>query len=122
MPHSSRAEHSQDLKNAVAWDVTPSVSCENRRFTRMYPLHHQGGKNQRIRNNVSSDKLLVTANVVRSSLTLSILIMEAILSFETLNITYLKLYPSLLWSASDCPSNSCHQCATIPAFATELGV
>jgi hypothetical protein len=29
------------IKNAVFWEVTPWVSCMNRRFGRTYHLHHQ---------------------------------------------------------------------------------
>jgi hypothetical protein len=43
------------MKHALFWVVTPYVSCKNRRFGGMYRLHHQGDKNQRARNNVSSN-------------------------------------------------------------------
>jgi hypothetical protein len=43
------------MKNVVFWDVTPSGSCENRRFGESYQLRHQGDKNRRARNNVSSN-------------------------------------------------------------------
>jgi hypothetical protein len=43
------------MKNAVFWNVTPCGSCKNRRFGGMYRLHHQGDKNWRARNNVSSN-------------------------------------------------------------------
>jgi hypothetical protein len=54
----------------------------------MYHFHHQGEKNQRDRNNVSSNvhsklQMLVTANVVPSLLTYFTLMMEAIRSSET---------------------------------------
>jgi hypothetical protein len=42
-------------KNAVFWDVAPCGSCKYRRFGGMYRLHHQGDKNRRARNNVSSN-------------------------------------------------------------------
>jgi hypothetical protein len=42
------------MQNAVLWDVTPCGSCKNRRFGGMERLYHQGDKNQRARNNVSS--------------------------------------------------------------------
>jgi hypothetical protein len=42
------------MKDAVIWGVTPYGSCKNRRFGGTYRLHHQGGKNQRARNNVST--------------------------------------------------------------------
>jgi hypothetical protein len=48
----------------------------------MYQLHYQGEKNQPARNDV-----IVTANVVPSSLILTTLTMEAICSFETLVLT-----------------------------------
>jgi hypothetical protein len=35
--------------------VTPCGSFENRRFGGTYPLHHQSEKNQRARNNLSSN-------------------------------------------------------------------
>jgi hypothetical protein len=41
------------IKNAVFWVVTPCCSCKNRRFGGIYRLHHQGGKIQRAKNNVS---------------------------------------------------------------------
>jgi hypothetical protein len=43
------------MKNAIFWDVMLCVSCKNRRFGGMYCHHHQGNKNQRARNNVSSN-------------------------------------------------------------------
>jgi hypothetical protein len=43
------------MKNVVFWDVTLCDSSENRRFRRIYRLHHQGEKNQRIRYNVSTN-------------------------------------------------------------------
>jgi hypothetical protein len=43
------------LKDAVFWDGTPCESCTNRSFEGMYRLYHQGEKNQRARNNVSSN-------------------------------------------------------------------
>jgi hypothetical protein len=60
-------------KNAVFWDVTPSGSCKNRCFRRMYHLHHQGDKNRQT-SNISCKyhlhsvfRFLVTANIVPSS-------------------------------------------------------
>jgi hypothetical protein len=41
--------------SVVFWGVTSSGSCKNRCFGGMYSLHHQGGKNQRAKNNVSSN-------------------------------------------------------------------
>jgi hypothetical protein len=40
-------------KNAIFWDVTPCGSCKNRRFRGTYRFHHEAGKNQRGKNNVS---------------------------------------------------------------------
>jgi hypothetical protein len=40
---------------AVLWDVTPCGSRKNTRFGGTYRPHHQGEKNQRARNNVSSN-------------------------------------------------------------------
>jgi hypothetical protein len=76
------------MKNAVFWTVTCG-SSKNRRFGGRKRLHHQGDKNQRARNIVTSNvflssvlRLLVTDNV-RSSPILVTLMMETILSFET---------------------------------------
>jgi hypothetical protein len=44
-------------KSAVFWDVMPCVSCKNRHFERKYRLHQQGGKNQRVSKNVSSNSV-----------------------------------------------------------------
>jgi hypothetical protein len=54
------------MKNAVFWDVTLYGSCKNRRFGGTYYLDNQSEK-----------KLLVTANVVASSLILFPLMIEA---------------------------------------------
>jgi hypothetical protein len=43
------------MKNAVFWDLMPCSSCKTRRFGGMYRFHHQDEKNQRARNNVSSN-------------------------------------------------------------------
>jgi hypothetical protein len=43
------------MKNDVFCDVTQCGSCKNRRFGDTYPFHHQGYKNLRVRNNVSSN-------------------------------------------------------------------
>jgi hypothetical protein len=61
------------MKNAVFWDVTPCGYCKNGRFGGTYRLHHKGGKNQGVRNNV---------NVVSNSLILPTLMMETICSSE----------------------------------------
>jgi hypothetical protein len=84
------------MKNAIFWDVTPCGCCKNRCLGEMYRLHHQGDKNRRARNNVSSNqqpthgakkycvsRLLVTANAVPSPTILVTLMMEAIRSSET---------------------------------------
>jgi hypothetical protein len=43
------------MKNVVLLDVTPCGSCKKQRFGGMYHLHHEGDKNRRARNNVSSN-------------------------------------------------------------------
>jgi hypothetical protein len=43
------------MKNAVFRDVGPSGYRKNRRFGGKYPLHHEGDKNRRTRNMVSSN-------------------------------------------------------------------
>jgi hypothetical protein len=43
------------MKNAVFWDVSPCDSCKNLRLGGTYRLDHRGEKNQRARNNVSSE-------------------------------------------------------------------
>jgi hypothetical protein len=55
------------MKNAVFWDVTPCDFCENQRFGETCRLH----------------QLLITANVVLSSLIHFALIMETMRSPET---------------------------------------
>jgi hypothetical protein len=42
------------MENVVFWDMTPCGSCENRSVGGKYPLHHEGEKNQRAKNNGSS--------------------------------------------------------------------
>jgi hypothetical protein len=61
------------MKNAVFWDVAKCGSCQNRRFT---------GKVVR-----SVLQLLLSANVVPSSLILSTLTMDTIRSSETSVLT-----------------------------------
>jgi hypothetical protein len=39
--------------------VTPCSYCKNQRFGGRYRLHHQGGKNQRPTNNVSSNSVKI---------------------------------------------------------------
>jgi hypothetical protein len=70
--------------------VAPGGSCKNGRFGRLCHLHHQGGKNRRARKGASSAHalhLIVTAKVVPSSMILSTLITEAIISSEKLVLT-----------------------------------
>jgi hypothetical protein len=67
--------------NAVFWDMPPRWSLKSLRFRRTYRLHHEGDTNQRARKNVSSN-LLVTANVLPSSLIPFILMKVAIGSCE----------------------------------------
>jgi hypothetical protein len=73
-------------------DVMPCGSCKNQHFRGTYRLHHQGGKNQQARNNhlvvlCGLLQLLVTSDIVPSSLILSTLMMEAICSSKMLVIT-----------------------------------
>jgi hypothetical protein len=75
------------MKNIVFWDVTPCGSCKNRCFEGTCRLHHQGDKNRIARNNVSSERLLVTACVAPSSLIFITLMMEALRSSETSILT-----------------------------------
>jgi hypothetical protein len=61
----------------------PCGSCKNRSFGGTYHLSHQGDKNRRARNNVSSNyQLVVTAKFVPGSLLLFTLMKQAIYSFE----------------------------------------
>jgi hypothetical protein len=69
------------MKNAVFWDVTQCISCNNRRFGGMYRLQHQGEILRSVLH------LLATANVVPSSLIIFTLMTEAIRSSETSVIT-----------------------------------
>jgi hypothetical protein len=78
------------MKNAVFWDVTPCVSCKNRRFRGTYRLHHQADKNWWARNSVSNNKQLFFAAWfanVPSSPILVALMMEVIRSSETSVLT-----------------------------------
>jgi hypothetical protein len=63
------------MKNAIFWDVTPSISCKNRCFGGTYRFHHHGDRNQQARNNAVCLLMLVT------------LIMEVIRSSETSDLT-----------------------------------
>jgi hypothetical protein len=53
--HRSSQEISRMQKNAVFWDITPCGSRKSRRFGGTYRLHHQGEKNERARDYVSSN-------------------------------------------------------------------
>jgi hypothetical protein len=82
------------LKNVVFWDLMQCGFCKNRRFGWTQRLHHQGDKNRWVRNNVSSNKQpkhaemqSVTAHVVPSSPILVSLMMEALRSSETSDLT-----------------------------------
>jgi hypothetical protein len=66
-----------NMKNLVFLDMMLYSSCKKRRFGGTYPFHHPAEKKQ----------LLVTANVVPSSLILFTLMMEAICSSETSILT-----------------------------------
>jgi hypothetical protein len=80
------------MRNAIFWNVTLCGSCKDGPFGGTWRLHHQGNKNRRVRNYVSSNyqpkraaiflhsvlRLLVTANVVPSSPIFVTLMMEAI--------------------------------------------
>jgi hypothetical protein len=43
------------MNNAAFWDVTPCAFCNNQSFGGVNRLHHQVDKNQRARNNVSTN-------------------------------------------------------------------
>jgi hypothetical protein len=77
------------MENTVLWDATLYGSCKNRRFGRIYRLHHQGEENQRVELVFlhSVLQLLVTAETVPSSLILFIVMIEVICSFETSDLT-----------------------------------
>jgi hypothetical protein len=76
------------MRKAVSWDVTPCGSCKNQCFGGTYRLYHQGDKNRRAGNKVSSVlRLLVTANVAPSSPILVTLLTEATHSSETAVLT-----------------------------------
>jgi hypothetical protein len=69
--------------SVVFWDVKRCGCCKSRRFGGTYLLSHQAETNQRDRKNLflcSVLQLLVTANVVPSSLLLSTLMMQNIRS------------------------------------------
>jgi hypothetical protein len=56
-------ENSGDYEDAVFWNVTLCGSCKSRHFGGTYRFHHQGGKNQRAMNNVSSSETSVLTRV-----------------------------------------------------------
>jgi hypothetical protein len=68
-----------NMKNAVFPYMTPCSSCKERSFGGKYRLH-QFENNQLARNNWEQLQLVVTANVVPSSLILVTLMTEAIRS------------------------------------------
>jgi hypothetical protein len=43
------------MKYTVFWDVMQCGSCKNRSFGGLYRLDHQGDKNRRASNNISSN-------------------------------------------------------------------
>jgi hypothetical protein len=43
------------MKNVILLDVTPCISCKNRRVGGMYHLHHQGEETQRARKNITTN-------------------------------------------------------------------
>jgi hypothetical protein len=44
------------MQNAVFRDITPCGSCKNRSFGGTHLVHHQGNKDRKARNNVSSNQ------------------------------------------------------------------
>jgi hypothetical protein len=77
-PVRSEILNAMTMKNSVFCDVTSCCSCENRRFGGTHCLQDQGGKNQRSRNNVSSNLQLIQA-----AMNNWLPMMEAIRSSET---------------------------------------
>jgi hypothetical protein len=73
------------MKNVVFWDVTPCSSFKNRRFGGTY-LHHLGAKESVYLCTVFW--LLLTTNVVSSSLSLSTLMIVAMHSSATSVLTW----------------------------------
>jgi hypothetical protein len=76
------------MKNAVFWYVTLYGSSKNRRFGRKYRFHLLDVQIRELGNVINNYQpkhhaLIVTANVVSSSLLLITLIFEAIRSSET---------------------------------------
>jgi hypothetical protein len=55
------------MKTAVFWDVAPCGFCKNRRFGGSYRLPHQGGKNQRARNNVGSSWMILSTLMMEAT-------------------------------------------------------
>jgi hypothetical protein len=71
------------MKNSVLCNVTPRYCSKNRRFGRTYRQHHPGEKIREL----GKSTVLITANVVSSSLIVFALMMEAIRSSETSVLT-----------------------------------
>jgi hypothetical protein len=68
------------VKNAIFWDVTPCGSCKNRRFGGTNGLHNHAERISELGKTLAVTRklLLVTVNVVPSSLNDSTLRMKAI--------------------------------------------
>jgi hypothetical protein len=79
-----RITNKQTMKNGVFWDVTPCISCKNRRFGGTWRFLHQGDKKKFLR---SARRLLVAACVVPSSPILVTLMKEALNSSGTSVLT-----------------------------------
>jgi hypothetical protein len=82
------------MKSVFFRDVMPFGTCKNQRFGRSYRLHHQGDKNRRARNNVSSNsqpkqaaKKYCVILFLRNKQILVTLMMEAMHSSETSILT-----------------------------------
>jgi hypothetical protein len=80
------------MKSVVFWDVKPRGFCNSRRFEGKYLLHHQSDKNQRAKNNVSSNnnRSMLRKKMLCYGPTSPILVtlmMEEILSYETSDLT-----------------------------------
>jgi hypothetical protein len=67
-------------KNAVFWDVTPCLSCKNRRFGGMYRINHKVDKIQRTGNNVNIN--YQPKHAAKKCLIIVTMMMEDICSFE----------------------------------------
>jgi hypothetical protein len=82
-------------KNTVSWDVAPCGSCNNRCFVEKYQLQRKGEKNQRARNNVSSNKDVLRKSVMRGTLPLGMTIRRAVHS-TLVHVTAIILASHLL--------------------------